>query len=365
MDCVVLVGGEGTRLRPLTYNTPKQMLKVAGVTMIDRVLYYLSQNDITSVVLSLGYKPQKFVEAYPDFSAYGIRLCYAIEPEPLDTAGAIKFAADYANFNSAIVVVNGDVLTDLSILDLFKFHKESDAKATIALTPVEDPSRFGVVPTDKNGKVLAFIEKPDRDSAPTNYINAGTYILENSVLDLIETGRKVSIEREIFPKLSGEGTLFALQTDDYWLDLGTPQSLIKASSDILSNRRPDVFLERGFEMNSDGNWFSKDLLSDKFNFQGLVGNVKNSLFEGEFFFEEGFKANLSTFGVNCKIGSDSNIIESQISSDCKIGSRVVVENSIIGIGAVLKQGSCIKDSVVGDGVEVSSNEKLINQKVPT
>ena len=210
MRAVVLVGGEGTRLRPLTLTTPKQMLPVGGRPMIERVLGHLAQHGIDQVVLSLGYRPDAFIDAYPDGSCAGVGLTYAVEDAPLDTAGAIRFAAREAGLDETFVVVNGDVLTDLDVTALMAFHRERGAEATVALTPVDDPSAFGVVPTDEHGRVLAFIEKPPPGQAPTNLINAGTYVLEPSVLARIPGGRRVSIERETFPALVADGRLYAL-----------------------------------------------------------------------------------------------------------------------------------------------------------
>ena len=201
MKAVVLVGGEGTRLRPLTLSTPKQMLPIVEVPMIERVLGQLAGHGIDEAVLSLGYLPDAFFDAYPDDVAAGVRLSYAVEPEPLDTAGAVRFAAAYAAVDSTFVVVNGDVLTDMDVSALVAFHREHGAEGTIALHPVSDPSAFGVVPTDENGRVTAFVEKPPRDEAPTNLINAGTYVLEPSFLERMPPGRRVSIERETFPAM--------------------------------------------------------------------------------------------------------------------------------------------------------------------
>ena len=221
MRAVVLVGGEGTRLRPLTLTTPKQMLPIVEEPMIERVMGHLADHGIDDAVLSLGYRPDAFINAYPGGSIGGVHVSYAVEPTPLDTAGAIGFAARHVGVDETFVVVNGDVLTDSDMSALIEFHRLRGAEATISLTPVDDPSAFGVVPTDEQGRVQAFIEKPPRDEAPTNLINAGTYVLEPSVLDRIPKDRRVSVERETFPALVEAGTLYALGSDAYWLDTGT------------------------------------------------------------------------------------------------------------------------------------------------
>jgi len=221
---VVLVGGEGTRLRPLTYKTPKQLLPVANVPMI--------AHDVDHVVLSMGYRPDAFHTAYPDGHCAGVSITYAVEPEPMGTAGGIGFAARFAEIDDTFIVVNGDVLTDLDIGALVAFHRARGGQATISLTPVDDPSAFGVVPTFDDGRVEAFVEKPPKDEAPTNLINAGTYVLEPSVIEAIPEGRAVSIERETFPSLVGEGALYAMASEGYWVDAGTPPTYLRANLDL-------------------------------------------------------------------------------------------------------------------------------------
>ena len=248
MRAVVLVGGEGTRLRPLTLTTPKQMLRVVEVTMIERVLAHLAAHGVDDVVLSMGYRPAAFAAAFPDNRCAGVRLTYAVEPEPLDTAGAIGFAARHADVTETFLVANGDVLTDLDLGALVALHRARGAEATISLTPVEDPSAFGVVPTGPDGRVQAFIEKPPPGEAPTNFINAGFYVLEPSVLDRIPSDRRVSIERETFPALVEDQTLYALGSDAYWIDTGTPTALLRASFDLLSGARPGPRRRHGVEV---------------------------------------------------------------------------------------------------------------------
>jgi mannose-1-phosphate guanylyltransferase len=225
---VVLVGGLGTRLRPLTLSTPKQMLPVAGVPMIERVLSHVAAHGVEEAVLSLGYLPDAFTDAYPSGRCAGVALQYAVDPEPLDTAGAIRFSALRAGVDATFLVVNGDVLTDLDVGKLVAFHGEAGAEGTIALTPVDDPSHYGVVPTDAGGRVTAFIEKPPPGEAPTNLINAGFYVLEPSVLDRIPDGRAMNVERVTFPAMVADGTLFARADDSYWIDVGTPARYIEA-----------------------------------------------------------------------------------------------------------------------------------------
>ena len=239
MRAVVLVGGFGTRLRPLTYTIPKPMLPVLHRPIIEHLVDNLARAGVREVIFALGFKPEVFVEAFPDGTCSGVALRYAVEREPLDTAGAIRFAATFAGIDETFVVVNGDVLTDLDVAELVDFHRTRGAAATLHLIPVDDPSAFGVVATDERGRVTAFVEKPSIADAPSNLVNAGTYVLEPSVLGLIDPDRPVSIERETFPSLVREGTLFAMPADVYWIDTGRPDQYLQANLDVLDGRRRD------------------------------------------------------------------------------------------------------------------------------
>ena len=227
---MVLAGGEGTRLRPLTFSTPKQMLPVAGRPVIERVVEELAHHGVDGVVLSLGYRPDAFIAAYPEGRCAGVALTYAVEASPLDTGGAIAFAAQQAGVgDETFIAMNADVLAEIDVTSLVQFHRRRGAEATIALTPVDDPSLFGVVAVDANGLVGAFIEKPSAQEAPSNMINAGIYVLEPSFLARIPEGRRTSVEREVFPALVREGALFALGSDALWTDMGTPGKYLEAN----------------------------------------------------------------------------------------------------------------------------------------
>jgi mannose-1-phosphate guanylyltransferase len=299
MKAVVLVGGEGTRLRPLTFTRPKQMLPVGRRPMIELVVEWLAGHGIDEAVLSLGYRPDAFLRAYPRGTVAGVRLVYAVEDEPLDTAGAVRFAAGQGGLDGAFVVVNGDVITDLDVTALIDFHRTREAEATIALTPVEDPSRFGVVPTDAAGKVLAFIEKPRREEAPTNLINAGTYVLEPSVLARIPDGRPVSIERETFPHIVADGRLYAMASDALWIDAGTPATYLSANLDHTAP--PDA---------------------------------------------------------SCRVGDDAIVKDSVIGHGVEIAVGARVEGSVVMDGASVEQGSEVLNSLVGSGALIGPGARL-------
>jgi mannose-1-phosphate guanylyltransferase len=217
---VLLVGGEGTRLRPLTEWLPKPMLPIANRPFLEHQIEHLHAHGIDRVILSCGYLPGPIREHF------GEQLEYAIEPEPLGTGGAIRFAAD--GIDETFVVCNGDVLTDLDVSGLVERHRRSGARGTLALHRVEDPSAYGLVRTDGDGRVTAFVEKPPPGEADVDTINAGTYVLEPDVLELIPGGRAVSVEREVFPLLVGDG-LYAMTGEGRWRDIGTPSSYLAAN----------------------------------------------------------------------------------------------------------------------------------------
>ena len=237
MQAVVLVGGFGTRLRPLTNHIPKPMLPVGHQPMIARLIGRLERGGVTEVVLALGFKPEPFMEAFPDGRCGGVDLRYAVEPEPLDTGGAIRFAAMDAGITDTFIVANGDVMTDLDVGGLVDAHRSFGAEATIHLIGVDDPSAFGVVDVADDGAIREFVEKPPKGSEPSNLINAGTYVFEPSVLDLIADGERVSIERATFPKVVDNGKMFGHATDDYWIDAGVPDLYRKANLDLLGTER--------------------------------------------------------------------------------------------------------------------------------
>jgi mannose-1-phosphate guanylyltransferase len=329
MHAVVLVGGFGTRLRPLTLTRPKQMLPVANRTMIDRVLEHLGDHGVERAVLSLGYKPDAFLEAYPDGRRGSVALHYAVEPEPRDTAGAIRFAALDAGIDERFVVVNGDVLTDLDLAALVEAHEATGAEGTIALHRVEDPSAFGVVPTDESGRVTAFIEKPPRDEAPTDLINAGTYVLEPSVLHRIAPDVPVNVERVTFPAMVDDRSLYALDGDTYWIDAGTPATYLQANLDLVSGRRGAA----------EPAWDASTTV------EGMV--------------------NHSVLGPGAVVEAGAIVEGSVLLPRTVVRAGGVVRGSVLGAGAIVGEDAVVRDgSVIGDGSEVPSRAQLSGARLP-
>ena len=326
MKAVILVGGEGTRLRPLTFTTPKSMLPVAGQPIIERVVRWLAAYGVDQAVLSLGYRPDAFLVAFPEGQCANVRLTYAVEPEPLGTAGGIAFAARQAKLDETFLVVNGDVLTDLDLGELITLHQNRGAAATIALTPVEDPSRYGVVPTDDRSRVTAFIEKPPGDEAPTNLINAGTYVLQPEVLDHVPPGRAVSIERETFPALVANGEVYALGSDAGWIDAGTPATYLEVNLAYAAREH---------------SWVSPTARLDS------LARVRDTVVAEGVKVEAGAEVTGSLLLDGAVIGPDAVVVESIVGPHANVGPAARLQSlSVLGAGAVVEPGSSLSGARV-------------------
>ncbi len=331
MQALVLVGGFGTRLRPLTLTRPKQMLPVGRRSMLERVVIGLRHHGVTEVVLSMGYRPDAFERAHPDGQCGGVPLRFVVEDEPLGTAGAIAFAAREAGIDDTFLVLNGDIISDFDLSALVEFHRETGAEATIALKRVDDPSRFGVVVTDGEGRVERFVEKPPAGQAPSNLINAGAYVVEPALVDRVPSGRPVSIEREIFPAVVADGALRARADDAYWLDCGTPEALLAANADLLTDVRDDV-LE--------------------------VAPVGGSVAEGA-------TVDSAWIGSGSVVEAGAKVVDSVVFDGVIVEAGATVERSLVGAGATIGAGAQVLGmSVVGDGIEIAAGSVLDGARVP-
>lgn len=358
MLAVVLVGGEGTRLRPLTYTTPKSLLPICNRPFLERQLEWLGRSGVDEVVLSMGYLPDAFRERFPGDRCGDIRLRYAVEPEPLGTGGAIRFAAEGAR--DTFLVCNGDVLTDLDLGQLVRFHEAAGAEATIALTRVEDPSAFGVVPTADDGRVLAFVEKPPPGLAPTDWINAGTYVLEPSMLERIPAGVVASVERETFPRtLESRGALFAVQSDAFWLDIGMPRQYLDAQQFILDGvvglppapaaveRERGVWIQGEAALDPDARLVPPVLIGDGASLA------------------EGALIDRSVLGPRCRIERGAAVVRSVLLDGVDVAAGALVADSIVGSGAQVREGASVTEvSVIGAGVVVEGGTAMAGTRVP-
>jgi mannose-1-phosphate guanylyltransferase len=320
MQAIVLVGGEGTRLRPLTSDTPKP-----AVTLVDRpflayAIEWLAAHGVTDVVLACGFLPDVLREALGDEERHsGVTITYVAEPEPLGTAGAVRFAAEAIGdrLEDRFFALNGDVLADLDLSVLMRTHEEREAQATIGLHPVDDSSAYGLVSCDDDGWVLEFAEKTG-EQVPGE-INAGAYVLERSVLNLVPGGQACSIEREVFPRLVGDG-LCGLLLDGYWMDIGTPERYLQASWDILEGR-----VETEVEPTSPGCLVSAGA---EIAAEALVGE----------------RAVISS---GCRIEAGAELNEVVLLDGCTVGAGARLEQSILAPGATVDPGARLVNTVVG------------------
>ena len=357
MKAVVLVGGEGTRLRPLTYATPKPLLPIANQPFLERQLTWLAAHGVDEVVLSLGHLPDAFEEHLPGATFGDLALRYVVEDHPLGTAGAIRFAAQ--GIDERFIVCNGDVLTTLDLEALVGFHDARGAEATIHLTEVSDPSAYGVVPTRDNGEVVAFVEKPPPGKAPTSWINAGTYVLEPSVLERIPGRLTVSIERETFPRMLAEpGRLFAMASTDYWIDIGTPEKYLEAHRDLLCGAT-GISPAPGAQEREPGIWIQGRSTVDpsaRLEAPSLIGD--GVVVEGD------ARVTASVIGARCALGSGSRVVRSVLLEGVHLEPGAEVVDSIVGTGATIGAGALVYDhSIVGPDVHLSEGARASGARI--
>jgi mannose-1-phosphate guanylyltransferase len=309
---ILLVGGFGTRLMPLTKNTPKPMLTVAGIPVTEHQIAMAKSAGITEIVLATSYLSEVFIPYFGDGSQWGIKIMYAVEKEPLGTGGAIRNAAQILDTDQSVVVLNGDVLSSHNLAEQIRQHESHDADVTLHLTQVQDARTFGCVPTDSQGRVTAFLEK--MENPVTNQINAGCYVFNPRVISTIPLDTVVSVERETFPQLVANGAkVFGFVETAYWLDIGTPRALLKASIDIV--KRTDEFLAM----------------------PGTTIDPTAVITGG------------SCIGVNSSVGAGAVIDGSIIEAGCVIGSNAHITDSFVSAGAEVVNGAKIASSFVTNG----------------
>jgi mannose-1-phosphate guanylyltransferase len=322
MQALILAGGEGTRLRPLTYTVPKPVLPLVGRPHVAYVIDWLARHGADDVIVSCGFLAEGMRKALAELEP-GVKIRYAEEPDPRGTAGAIRFAEEM--LADRFLVLNGDVLCDLDLTALIAQHERTGARATIALYPVEDPSGYGLVHRHGDGEITEFLEKPESDQVDTDEINAGAYLLERSVLERIPPERAVSIEREVFPSLIGEG-LFGIRLEGYWIDIGTPDRFLEANWDILEGR-----------------------------VQTVVGaELEDSVMVGEGC-EISSEAELRApyvIGRGGKVGAGTLIERSVLLDGCTVGGGARLVNSILSEGVTVEAGAELDGAVVGEGERV-------------
>jgi mannose-1-phosphate guanylyltransferase len=324
---VILVGGQGTRLRPLTSNVPKPVVQLVDRPFISFMLEWLRAHDVDDVIMSCGFLADGVRSVLGDGSGYGIRLRFVEEPEPRGTAGAVKLAEPM--LDERFLMLNGDVLTDIDLTAQIAQHEATGARATLALVAVADPSAYGLVVLDDEGGVREFIEKPSAEKLPSNLISAGAYVLEREILEMVAPDANVSIEREVWPRLVGDG-LYGFASESYWLDIGTPERYLQGTFDIIEgNVRTGVALGDG--------WLSLD---DEATLEGRA--VPPALLQRG-----------ARVAVGARVGSLVVLGE-----DVSVGAGSTVERAVVLRGSEIGEGCELRDCIVAPGAKIGPRTKV-------
>jgi mannose-1-phosphate guanylyltransferase len=343
MKAVILVGGEATRLRPLTCNTPKMMVPVLNRPFFEHLAGYLKKHNIMDIILAIGKSPEQIQDCFGDGSNFGVRLSYSIEDVPLGTAGAVKNAERL--LDDAFIVLNGDILTDIDLSRMMRLHQENRAVASLALTPVEDPTIYGVVETDGEGRVRRFIEKPSRDKVTTNMINAGIYILEPDILSHITPGTFSMFERDVFPPLLKKGqVVYGYSFLDYWIDIGTPDKYLKLHHDLLRRQVGNKRIE----------------------FEGESFVHSSAQIEGPAIIGEGCSIDRdcivrgrAVLGARCRVEEGAAVEGAVLWQDCEIDKGARLRNCVVACRCHVGEDSEIPNGcVLGDDVLIEKGSKL-------
>jgi mannose-1-phosphate guanylyltransferase len=348
MQALILVGGEGTRLRPLTSTMPKPIVPLVNKPFIGYMLEWLASHGVDDVILSCGFLPDGIKAVLGDGSSIGMRLRYVEEPKPLGTGGALKYAEEL--LDDRFFMLNGDVLTDIDLTAQLAEHERNGARGTLALIAVEDPSAYGLVRRNPDGSVCEFLEKPGSEEIDTNLINAGAYILQRDVLaEMAPAGTNISIERELFPRLVGNG-LYGYESDGYWLDIGTPARYLEGTYDILEG---NVATEIGKRLSASGL-----ALIDGADVRGRVVppahvGTASTVAPGA------IVGGRTVLGSGVTVHEDAHIEGSVVLDGATIGARTVVRSSIIGAQVTIGEHCHIEGGVVlGEGVEIGPGNML-------
>src|SRR4051812_22853992 len=347
MQALILAGGEGTRLRPLTSTVPKPVVPLVDRPFIGFMLDWLRSHGVDDVVMSCGHMASGVRDVLGDGDDLGIHLRYVEEPRPLGTGGAVKFAEDL--LDERFLMLNGDVLTDIDLTAQLEQHERTGAVGTLALVPVDDPRAYGLVRLTEERAVREFVEKPSADQIDTNLISAGAYVLERSVLDLIPVGRNVSIEREVWPRLVGDG-LYGYAADAYWLDIGTPERYLQGTFDILegnvrtavAERLGDGFIDVAADVRSEGRVIPPALVERgcRIDAGAHIGS-------------------LVVLGEGVSVGEGSSIERAVVLNGTEIGPRCTLRDCIVAGGVRIGEGATVSGgAVIGEGVTIGAGNVL-------
>lgn len=326
MRAIILAGGKGTRLRPITLYTPKPIVPIANRPLLAYQLELLKRAGVRDVIISLSYQPQRIEHSFIDGSDYDVNISYAIEASPQGTAGAYRNAA---SDRETTLVLNGDIITDVDLGEVISFHRERGAAATIVLAPAPDPTEYGMVEADDQGRIIRFLEKPKPEEVSSNTVNAGIYVLEPKVLDYIPEGEPFTFEYGVFPKMRERGEpLYGYLWRGYWCDVGTPASYLRANLDALAGKVK------------------------------VLGKPAREI--GEKFDPRAELDDLSVVDPSCTIKSGAQIVNSAVGRNCYIEERALIEGSVIRSGSRIGAGAIVRGSVIGQGCHIGRSACAIN-----
>jgi mannose-1-phosphate guanylyltransferase len=346
MKAVILVGGEGTRLHPLTLNTPKAMVPILNKPFLEYLILYLKEHGVRDIILTTSYLPHRIQSHFGDGTELGTRLTYLVEETPLGTAGAVKNAS--ALLDGPFFVINGDIITGIDLGAMMSQHRKRKPGVSLALTPVDNPTMYGVVETDSKGMVKRFVEKPRREEVTTNMINAGIYILEPEVLRYVPSATPSTFERHLFPLLLKKGEpILGYPSDSYWIDIGTPEKYLRVNHDLLTGRAPSLAT---FYAQISTN--SKIHPSTQIEGPVLIG-------EGCVIARGARVKGPAVLGSGCQIEEEAVIDGAILWPESRVGKKALLQNCIAGYRCYIQDGSqVLENCVLGDNVVVGKNSKL-------
>jgi mannose-1-phosphate guanylyltransferase len=348
MQAIILVGGEATRLRPLTCNTPKSMVPMLNTPFLEHVIRYLSGHGIKDIILAQGHLPKPMEDYFKDGARFGVNLSYSLENKPLGTGGAVKNAENM--LQDTFLVFNGDIFTDLDLTTMLKFHRERLSKLTISLTPVEDPTAYGLVECSSDGRITRFLEKPSWDQVTTNLVNAGAYIMNKELLKRIPPQTSYSFERQLFPQMLEQcDPMYAFSAPAYWMDIGTPQKYIQLQKDILRGEVKGytiiqgkvVKIGQGCNIHSETQIIGPAIIGDNCQISRGVKIFGPTI-----------------IGPSNIIMEDTIIEESLTWQNTRFNPHVHIKGCIVANDCVLEANAYAEKSVIGDHVVISRNTRL-------
>jgi mannose-1-phosphate guanylyltransferase len=351
VKAIILVGGEGLRLRPLTCNLPKPMVPIVNRPFLEHMVEHIKRHHIDEIILAICYLPDRIQSHFGDGSSFGVKLSYAVEQTPLGTGGAVKNSERF--LNDTFLVFNGDIFSDLDLTETVKFHRAHKAKVTIALTPVDDPTAYGVVELDSQNRVKGFIEKPSWDKVTSNLINAGIYVMEPEILELIPAGVHSMLERGLFPDLVKRGIPFyGYRSHAYWLDTGKPDDYLKLNHDLLMGKTVSRLPGKAI---ADGVWLEEGC--EIHTSVKLVGPIVMG--RGCIIKQYAEISGPTVLGSGCIAGQGCILGEAILWQNVKLGKNVIVRNSVVGNNSAIGDNTQVADgSIISDDVFIGKGNRL-------